>query len=136
MTTTEQHEALAHKSPTFPSSAIVKRNLVEYKKGTRVFTQGDASKHLLYIQQGGIRISVVNEGGKEAVIGLLGPRDFLGESCLSGLSFRMSTATAIMGTKVLIIEKGEMIRALRAEHAFPTASSPACFREICELKRT
>ena len=136
MSPTEKHGTPVLKPPTFPSAAVVKRNLVEYKKGARIFAQGDDSKHVLYVQQGGIRISVVNEGGKEAVIGLLGPRDFLGESCLSGLSFRMSTATAIMGTKVLIIEKGEMIRALRAEHAFPTASSPACFREICELKRT
>jgi len=96
----------------------VKRNLVEYKKGARIFAQGDASKGVLYILQGGIRISVVNEGGKEAVIGILGPGDFFGEQCMSGLPFRMSTATAIMGTKVLVIEKREMIRALRAGHAF------------------
>jgi len=118
MNTTEQHEASAHSHPNFPSAAVVKRNLFEYKKGARIFTQGDASNHVLYIQQGGIRISVFNEGGKEAVIGILGAGDFLGESCMSGLPFRMSTATAIVGTKVLAIEKKEMIRALRTEPAF------------------
>ena len=117
MSATEKR-GLAVKSLPFPSAAIVKRNLVEYKKNARIFAQGDSAKHVLYIQQGGIRMSVVNEVGKEAVIGLLGPGDFLGEDCMSGLPFRMSTATAIMGTKVLVIERREMIRALRAAHAF------------------
>ena len=103
---------------TFPSSAVIKRNRVEYKKNTRIFTQGDASKHVLYIQEGGVRLSVVNEVGKEAVIAILGPGDFFGEGCMSGLPFRMSTATAIIGTSVLIIDKSEMIRALRVEHTF------------------
>ena len=118
MSPTEKHGTPVLKRPTFPSSAVVKRNLVEYKKGARVFAQGDDAKHVLCIQQGGIRISVVNEGGKEAVIGILGPGDFCGENCMSGLPFRTSTATAIIGTKVLVIEKGEMIRALRSEHVF------------------
>jgi CRP-like cAMP-binding protein len=118
MSPTGKHETPVLSPPKFPSAAVVKRNLVEYKKGARIFAQGDASKGVLYILQGGIRISVVNEGGKEAVIGILGPGDFFGEQCMSGLPFRMSTATAIMGTKVLVIEKREMIRALRAGHAF------------------
>ena len=116
MSPTEKHGTPIFKPPTFPSAAVVKRNLVEYKKG--IFAQGDDSKHVLYIQQGGIRISVVNEGGKEAVIGILGPGDFFGETCMTGLPFRMSTATAIIGTKVLVIERMEMIRALRSEHVF------------------
>jgi CRP/FNR family cyclic AMP-dependent transcriptional regulator len=118
MSPTEKHETPVLGPPKFPCAAVVKRNLVEYKKGARIFAQGDASKGVLYILQGGIRISVVNEGGKEAVIGILGPGDFFGEQCMSGLPFRMSTATAIMGTKALVIEKREMIRALRTGHAF------------------
>src|SRR6202050_2654810 len=118
MNTTHKHEKSVPSPSTFPSSAEVKRNRVEYKKNTRIFTQGDASKHVLYIQQGGVRISVVNEGGKEAVIAILGPGDFFGEACLTGLPFRMSTATAIIGTQVLVIDKREMLRALRAEHVF------------------
>jgi CRP-like cAMP-binding protein len=118
MSPTEQHKMPGLSPPTFPSAAVVKRNAIEYKKGARIFTQGDASKHVLYIQQGGVKLSVVNKGGKEAVIGILAPDDFFGEGCMSGLPFRMSTATAIMGTKLLVIEKKEMIRALHSEHAF------------------
>ena len=56
------------------------RNLVEYERSDTVFTQGDASEDVLYIQRGGVRLSVVNESGKEAVVGILGPGDFFGES--------------------------------------------------------
>jgi CRP-like cAMP-binding protein len=118
MSPTEQYGNPVLKPPTFPCAAVVKRNLVEYKRGARIFAQGDASKHVLYIQHGSVRLSVVNESGKEAVIGILGPGDFFGETCLAGLPFRMSTATAIIGTTVLVIEKREMIRALHSKHVF------------------
>jgi len=118
MSTIQQHGMPVFTPLTFPSVDVVKRNVVEYKKGARIFTQGDASKHVLYIQQGGVKLSVVNKGGKEAVIAILGPGDFFGEGCMSGLPFRMSTATAITGTTVLVIGKREMIRALHAKHAF------------------
>jgi CRP-like cAMP-binding protein len=118
MSTIQQHEMPVFTPLTFPGSDVVKRNVVEYKKGARIFTQGDASKHVLYIQQGGVKLSVVNKGGKEAVVAILGPGDFFGEGCMSGLPFRMSTATAITGTTVLVIGKSEMIRALHAKHAF------------------
>lgn len=78
-----------------------------------MFTQGNACTHALYIQEGGLRLSVVNEVGKEAVMAILGPGDFVGEECISGLPFRMSTATAIIGTSALIITEGKMTRALR-----------------------
>ena len=100
MSTIQQHEMPVFTPLTFPGSDVVKRNVVEYKKGARIFTQGDASKHVLYIQQGGVKLSVVNKGGKEAVVAILGPGDFFGEKCMSGLPFRMSTATAITGTTV------------------------------------
>jgi CRP-like cAMP-binding protein len=118
MSTIQQHEMPVFTPLTFPGSDVVKRNVVEYKKGARIFTQGDASKHVLYIQQGGVKLSVVNKGGKEAVVAILGPGDFFGEGCMSGLPFRMSTATAIVETKLLVIEKREMIRTLHAKHAF------------------
>lgn len=83
-----------------------------------MFTQGEPSKNVLYIQDGGVRLSVISEGGREAVIGILGPGDFFGEGCLSGLPFRMGTATTIVQTTLLVIDKSEMIRALQKEHAF------------------
>jgi CRP-like cAMP-binding protein len=72
MSTIQQHEMPVFTPLTFPGSDVVKRNVVEYKKGARIFTQGDASKHVLYIQQGGVKLSVVNKGGKEAVVAILG----------------------------------------------------------------
>ena len=88
MNTTHKDATPVPSPSTFPSSGVVKRNRVEYKKSERIFTQGDASQHVLYIQQGGVRLSVVNEVGKEAVIAILGPGDFFGEGCMSGLPFR------------------------------------------------
>ncbi|MFY9532407.1 MAG: Crp/Fnr family transcriptional regulator, partial [Candidatus Acidiferrales bacterium] len=73
---------------------------------------------ILYIQNGGVKLSVVNETGKEAVVAVLGPGDFFGEGCLAGQPIRMGTATAITPTTALVIEKNEMIRVLHAEHEF------------------
>jgi CRP-like cAMP-binding protein len=80
--------------------------------------QGDICKEVFYIQKGGVRLSVVNEAGKEAMVAVLGPGDFFGEGCLAGQPLRIGTATAIAPTTALLIEKKEMIRALHAEHAF------------------
>ena len=102
----------------FLDSAGIARTVVEFKKKEVIFSQGDAGKNVLYIQKGGVRLSVVNETGKEAVVAILGPGDFFGEGCLAGQPLRIGTATAIHPTTVLIIEKKEMIRVLHHEHAF------------------
>ncbi len=65
-----------------------------------------------------MKLTVVNETGKEAVVTILGPGDFFGEGCLAGQSVCMATATTVAPTTVLVIEKNEMIRALHAEHEF------------------
>ena len=65
-----------------------------------------------------MKLTVVNEAGKEAVVAILGPGDFFGEGCLAGQSICMATATAIAPTTVLVIEKSEMIRVLHEEHEF------------------
>jgi CRP/FNR family cyclic AMP-dependent transcriptional regulator len=102
----------------FLDSAGVSRRVAEFKKKETIFSQGDPAKNVLYIQKGGVRLSVVNETGKEAVVAVLGPGDFFGEGCLAGQPIRIGTATAITATAALMIEKNEMIRALHAEHAF------------------
>ena len=92
--------------------------LQSLRKKRAIFSQGDPAKNVFYIQKGGVRLSVVNETGKEAVVAILGPGDFFGEGCLAGQPIRIGTATAITPTTVLVIEKKEMIRVLHAEHAF------------------
>ena len=102
----------------FLDSAGVSRRIVEYRKSERIYSQGEPAKHVLYIQTGGIKVSVVNEVGKEAVVAMLGPGDFFGEGSLAGQLVRIGTATAITPTTLLVIEKKEMVRMLHAEHAF------------------
>jgi CRP/FNR family cyclic AMP-dependent transcriptional regulator len=72
----------------------------------------------MYIQEGGVKLIVVNQTGKEAVVGILGPGDFFGEGCLAGQAVCMATATAIAPTTVLVIAKDEMIRVLQTQHSF------------------
>lgn len=102
----------------FLDSAGLARKVVEFRKKEAIFSQGDLAEDVLYIQKGGVRLSVVNEAGKEAVVAVLGPEDFFGEGCLAGQSSRIGTATAIIPTTALVIEKKEMIRVLHSEHAF------------------
>ena len=103
---------------TFLDSAGVARKVVEFPKKTTIFAQGDAAAHVMYIQLGSVKLSVVNETGKEAVVAVLRRGDFFGEGCLAGQSLRMGSATSIAQTTVLVIDKDEMIRVLHAEHAF------------------
>src|SRR6202011_282165 len=102
----------------FLDSAGLGRKVHKFQGKETVFAQGDPAKVVMYIQEGGVKLSVVNETGKEAVVAILGPGDFFGEGCLAGQSVCMATATTIAPTTVLVIEKNEMIRVLHEEHEF------------------
>ena len=103
---------------SFLDSAGVGRKVTKYRANEALFTQGSPAKTVMYIQEGGVKLTVVNESGKEAVVAILGPGDFLGEGCLAGELQCVATATAIAPTTVLAIEKAEMTRVLHGEHAF------------------
>ena len=102
----------------FLASTGVARKVVEYQRKATIFAQGNSSNHVMYIQDGGVKLSVVNSVGKEAIVAILGPGDFFGEVCLAGQKISSATATAITPTTLLVIEKAEMIRVLHTEHAF------------------
>ncbi len=102
----------------FLESAGVSRKLAEFSKKQNIFSQGDAAKTVMYIQNGTVKLSVVNEIGREAVVAMLGPGDFVGEGCLAGQSIRMSSATAVTPALLMVIDKEEMVRVLHTEHAF------------------
>jgi CRP-like cAMP-binding protein len=102
----------------FLDSAGLGRKVGKFKAKETVFAQGDPAKNVMYIQEGGVKLTVVNETGKEAVVAILGPGDFFGEGCLAGQTICMATATTVAPTTVLVIEKNEMIRALHQEHEF------------------
>jgi len=112
------------------TAAGLGRKLSKFRKKETVFSQGDPAKSVMYIQEGSVKLTVVNERGKEAVVAILGPGDFLGEGCLTGQSKCM--ATAIAPTSVLVIEKDEMIR---ANTRSPIALSLICWEEIFGSKR-
>lgn len=103
---------------TFLHSAGLTRKIVKYRRTQRIYSQGDPATDVLYIQHGGVKLSVVNPSGKEAVVAILGPRDFLGEGSMTWQSVRANTATAITPATLLVIEKNEMVRVLHAEHEF------------------
>jgi CRP/FNR family cyclic AMP-dependent transcriptional regulator len=101
----------------FLDSAGPGRWVAKLKAKETVFSQGDLGKYVMYLREGAVKLTVVNTAGKEAVVEILGPGDFFGVRCLAGRSVYTATATAIVPTTVLVIEKGEMIRLLHAEHA-------------------
>jgi CRP-like cAMP-binding protein len=103
---------------TFLESAGAARRVATYPKGKVVFSQGQPSDTVFYLKEGGIKISVLSRGGKEAVVAMLGPGDFFGEGALTGQSIRIGTATATMSTTVLVIEKEAMLRVLHDEPTF------------------
>ena len=100
------------------ASVGVARQVVGYRKSEKAYSQGDPASNVLYIQEGGIKLSVANVVGKEAVVAMLGPGDFFGEGCLAGQHVRMATATAIAPTTLLVIAQKEMARVLHKERVF------------------
>ncbi len=103
---------------TFLDTAGAKRRLLKFRRAEKIYSQGEPAKCVRYIQEGGVRLSIINTSGKEAVVAVLGPGDFFGEGCLAGQPVCMGTATAIMPTVVISIDKAEMMRVLHTEHAF------------------
>ena len=83
-----------------------------------MYSQGDPADAVFYIRNGRVKLSVVSQQGKEAVIGMLGPTDFFGEGCLTGQPIRIATASAITDCSVMRIEKAAMIRALQGQPPF------------------
>ena len=102
----------------FLEQAGVGRTLIDLKKNQVLFSQGDAADAVFYIKKGNIRLTVVSERGKEATIALLENGNFVGESCIAAAErFRMVTATALTRCSLMRIEREEMVRVLREQHA-------------------
>ena len=100
----------------FLDSVGLDRKIVDYRRGESVYTQGDPAKAVMYVQKGGVKLSVVNGVGKEAIVAMFGPGDFFGEGCMAGQTIRMGTTTAMTPITLLVIEKNELARVLHLEH--------------------
>jgi CRP/FNR family transcriptional regulator, cyclic AMP receptor protein len=114
-------KALTGKPPLFDAQAFldstgVAKATVKYKSGESIFKQGDACEHVMYVQAGGVKLSVLSKSGREAVVAILGPGDFFGEGCLAGQSARMGNATTVSPCTVLLVDKEEMVGLLHQQH--------------------
>ena len=114
----EKRKPSTFNAEAFLNSAGVARTMMEFERKDTLFAQGDLCKNIMYILKGGVKISVVSKTGKEAVVGILGPGDFIGEGGLAGQPMRMAAATAVTPVTVLAIDNSEMFRVLHAESAF------------------
>ena len=94
------------------------RTISKYEKNQIVFAQGDPADSVFYIHDGKVKITVISEQGKEAVVAILGPDEFCGEGCLSGQPLRVATAIALTECKIMKLEKGVIVRVLHDEPAF------------------
>jgi CRP/FNR family cyclic AMP-dependent transcriptional regulator len=102
----------------FLAKAASGRTIAKYRKGHLIFSQGGAADSVFYIQTGQVKVSVVSAHGKEAVVALLGPDEFVGQGALAGQTKRMATASAMTPCEVMRVEKAAIVRVLRDEPAF------------------
>jgi CRP-like cAMP-binding protein len=106
--------------PSFDAEAFLRSSgagkTTIYQPHAVIFSQGDASDSVFYIQKGAVKLSVLSHRGKEAVVAMLGPGDFFGERALAGHPVRLEAATAISATTVLTIPKQQMISLLHEQH--------------------
>jgi CRP-like cAMP-binding protein len=105
-------------SKAFLTFANGGRKIIAFRKKRTIFAQGDSSDAVFYIRKGKVRLTVVSKTGKEATIGILNEGNFFGESCLTGQSLRLCSATAMTDCSVMKIDKKSMIEVLHREHAF------------------
>ena len=111
------------RQPSFNSTSFLAkvgdgRSVGKYRKGQVVFSQGDAGDAVFYVQKGKVKVTVVSEQGKEAVVAILGTDEFFGEGCLAGQTLRISTVTTMMDSVVARIEKAAIIRVIHQEPTF------------------
>lgn len=102
---------------TFLATVGLARSITQCRLDHKIFSQGDPSDAVFYIQKGRVKLTVMSEQGKEAVIAILAAGDFLGEACLTGQTVRVASATAIVPSSILRIGKREMLRVLQEERA-------------------
>ena len=105
-----------------PKSFLAKvgegRSIDRYRKGQIVFSQGDPADAVFYIQKGKVKVTVVSEQGKEAVVAILGANEFFGEGCLAGQAQRIATVTTMTDSVIMRLEKAAIVDVIHREPAF------------------
>ncbi len=116
--TIKQKGGVSFDPQVFLATVGVARTITQCPKDYKIFSQGDPADNVFYIQQGRVKVKVISKQGKEAVIAILGPGEFLGEACLIGQTVCLATATTMVPSSILRIVKQEMLRVLHEERAF------------------
>jgi CRP/FNR family cyclic AMP-dependent transcriptional regulator len=110
------------KRPFDPQAFLAKvgtgKAISKYRKGRIIYGQGEEADRIFYIQSGTVKVTVVSEQGKEAVVGILSPAQFFGEGCLNGQAIRVGTARAMEECVITSITRKAMLAALRREPTF------------------
>jgi len=113
---------VSNAEPFHPDDFLAKigegRTISSYRKGQTIFSQGAVADSVFYIQKGKVKVTVVSEHGKEAVVAILGKDEFSGEGCLAGQPKRIATATALTECEIMRIEKTAIIHTLHTEPEF------------------
>jgi CRP/FNR family transcriptional regulator, cyclic AMP receptor protein len=109
-------------APVTPPAVIdwsgIEMQSVDYGAGATIFSQGDAASSVMYVARGTVQLSVLSHAGKEAVIAVLNDDYFFGEGCLAGQPYRMATASAMVPSTIVMVDRPEMTRHLHAHPAF------------------
>jgi CRP/FNR family transcriptional regulator, cyclic AMP receptor protein len=110
----------------FLSSVDGGRTISKYRRNKAVFAQGETADSVFYIQDGSVKLTVVSDQGKEAVVAIHGKGDFFGEGCLTGQPRRLATATAMTESVIMRLDKASILRVLEEEPKFSNASCRTC----------
>ena len=102
----------------FLATAAVGRDISKYSKKEVIFAQGDDADAVFYIKKGKVKVAVISKQGKEAVVALLGPDEFVGEGCLIGQPKRLATASAMTECETMRVAKTEIQQVIHDESAF------------------
>jgi CRP/FNR family transcriptional regulator, cyclic AMP receptor protein len=116
--TTQKSEKVSNALSVLLEDIVGGMEARKYRKGAKLFSQGAEADAIYFIQVGKVKVTVISAQGKEAVLAIMGPRDFLGEGCLVGALRRTSTAMCLEASSVFRIEKRDMLKGLRTQSAF------------------
>lgn len=113
----------SQRSPVFNVKAFLAkvgdgRSIANYGTGNSVYSQGDTADSVFYVHKGKVKVTVVSEQGKEAVVAFLGVNDFFGEGCLAGQPMRMATVSTLLDSVIVRMDKTAITRVIHDEPAF------------------
>jgi len=115
-------------------SIVVGKHVLQLQKNTPVFSQGDQADAIYFIQTGKVKITVVSAQGKEAILAMVGPREFFGEGCLIGQPLRISTASTTESSTVFRVQKQAMLKALHARRELSEKFTAALLARNIDLE--